>query len=320
MEDFTNEQVEAAVEFYKQMNVSSDLFLADGKIKDIFSFLNIKPEVDDDGKRKLTPYEILGVLPNICDGVEKPIVFFVKNKIRNIKISKTNNFGELKFSNQKKQSDKDLIEFVLASYRSAIAQNNLAEAERQFETLDLITGGKAKHYIGTFYDYTKFYKQMKKQLLIDLFAHFFLIYLMHKKSLIKKGLVIKNKKFKAYDANKQIANKAEPEMPQIKSIKVDSVPVAEVVDVSKNNIEEIDFDEAIKPKAQEKNNQSEQKIETEVLAKEVPEKVERKSFIRRLKNRLFRKNQKAVNVDYGKEIIKKTDEKNIKIEKEVSYE
>ena len=28
---------------------------------------------------------------------------------------------------------------------------------------------------------------------------------MHKKSLIKKGLVIKNKKFKAYDANKQIA-------------------------------------------------------------------------------------------------------------------
>jgi len=37
MEDFTNEQVEAAVEFYKQMNVSSDLFLADGKIKDISS-------------------------------------------------------------------------------------------------------------------------------------------------------------------------------------------------------------------------------------------------------------------------------------------
>ena len=78
MENFTNEQLESLIAFYKQLGISADKFFVDGKIKSIFEVLQIKPDVCEDGSRKLTPYEILGLMPNIQDGKEKPIVFFVK--------------------------------------------------------------------------------------------------------------------------------------------------------------------------------------------------------------------------------------------------
>lgn len=323
MENFTNEQLQEFVRFYEKMGVSSTDFFVGDQVKNIFDFLGIKPEVDENGHRKLTPYELLGILPNFDDGVEKPIVFFVKNKVKNIKLVKINSIGDFVFSKEKNKDENSLIDFVLSSYRTAIMQNNLAEAERHFEMLDKLTGGKAKHYIGSFYDYTKFYKQMKKQLLIDLFSHFFLLYLMQKKSIIKKGLIIKNKRFKAYKENKSFENQIEEMLPQIKSVRIDEVDFREEeksqVEISESkNYNKI----AIKQASEQvvvKNNETSHVV--------VSSQKGEKSFIKKFTNKLFRKNHfKSQGSEVEQEKINpqpsefREDIIDVKIEKEVIYE
>ncbi len=306
MENFTNEQIKAAAKFYEEMGVSIGDYISGGKIKDIFNFLQIKPQVDDDGNRKLTPYEILGLLPNVENGKEKPIVFVVKNKFRAIRPFRSQVVASFDYKKSKSESEDALISFVVKSYRSAIAQNNLAEAERQLDVLNKITGGKAKRYLGEFYDYTRFYRQMKKQLLIDLFSHFFLVYLMRKKSLIKKGLIIKNKKFVPYKQDKDEMLAAAEMLPEIKSIRIDEVPEGS------EKVEALPVEE---PQSQEKNEKSDAKPEPQ---KQQSAPVQRKSFIKKLKNRFFRKDKKKLNAIRPGAVEFKPQPENL--EKEVSYE
>lgn len=319
MENFTNEQMEKVIAFYKQLGISADKFFVDGKIKSIFEILQIKPDVGEDGERRLTPYEILGLMPNIQNGEEKPIIFFLKNKLRGLKLTKIANLGSFLFSKEKNQDEKDksLIQFILSNYKTAIVQNNLSEAERQFDMLNKITGGRAKHYIGSFYDYTKFYKQMKKQLLIDLFSHFFLIYLMEKKSLIKKGLIIKNKKFKAFNANKNVLASQDAVAPQIKSIRIDEVAEVESQQTTEK-ISDVGFDKSMSKAeiALSQDVENEQKVQPEQVAA-----TNKQSFIKRLRSRLLKRNKLKQKLLGQMEMI---DSQQIDIskmeEKEVSYE
>ena len=313
MENFTNEQVKLIAEFYESMGVSSVDYLVGSEIKNIFDFLSIKPDVDENGNRKLTPYELLGVLPNIVDKKERPIVFFIKNKLKNIKLIKNFSNNTFTFSDDKNKKDNDsLIEFVLKSYKTAMAQNNMAQAERQLDMLNMITGGKAKHYIRFCYDYTKFYKQMKKQLLIDLFSHFFLIYLMKKRSLIKKGLIIKNKKFKPYSENKfeKIDNSDDGFLPQIKSIRIDEAPEDCIELFNLKNNKESEFSEI--------EFSSVDSLEKTKNSSELKKSSEKKSFIKKIRKQLFRKDKKK-----NKYLSKQVNNINImknKRDEEVSYE
>jgi len=265
----------------------------------------------------LTPYEILGVLPNIVGNVEKPIVFFIRNKLKNLKPVKTAQAENFIFSKEKNKKDDSLVEFVLNSYRLAITQNNLAEAERYFDMLNQITGGNAKHYIGSVYDYTKFYRQMKKQLLIDLFSHFFLLYLMQKKSLIKKGLIIKNKKFKAYNSNKQVNLHVENQLPEIKSIRIDEIVQSEKeIPTPADNILQEDFSKS-QPAIEDA------KIENRLdikLSENKSESLQKKSFIKRIRTHLQRKNKQRQAKQSGQEMAGIFEKEETIKEKEVSYE
>ncbi len=317
MENITNEILEEATKVYKQMGVSPDAFLTQGKVKNIYDFLGIKPEVDEAGKRTLTPYELLGVLPNIVGDVEKPIVFFIRNKLKNLKPVKTAQAENFIFSKEKNNKDDSLIEFVLNSYRTALAQNNISEAERHFDMLNKLTGGKAKHYIGSVYDYTKFYRQMKKQLLIDLFSHFFLLYLMQKKSLIKKGLIIKNKKFKAYNQNKIFQTNIENQLPEIKSVRIDEIAMGEKeTPALDGNVMQEDFSESQRVI-------DDGKIENQIdvkLPENKPDSLQKNSFIKRIRTRLQRKNKQRQARQTGQEVVAIFDKEETIKEKEVSYE
>lgn len=324
MENIANEELETFVDFYNKLGVSSEQFFVGEKIVNIFDFLNIKPQVDDEGNRKLTPYEILGILPNIQNGVEKPIIFFIKTKFKGIKLVKPKfdfNFFYSKDSNKK---DESIIGVVLRNYKSAIAQNNLEEADKQFAILDKLTGGRAKQYIGYLYDYTKFYRQMKKQLLVDIFSHFFLIYLMNKKSLIKKGLIVKNKKVKKYDSYKTKQINSIENIPEIKSIQIDNVDESLVSNISKRDeISEFDFDKEIRKIGGNKKKVVDEECVVEQQKIEPPK--EKKSFIKKIKNRFFRDKKLKVEQLLKINEPEKKEENEInkndkKMEKEVSYE
>ncbi len=311
MENFATKQEKSAAEFYQNMGVSPKDFLEGESVKDVFEFLNFEPLVDENGNRALTPYEILGLLPNMDGNIEKPIVFFVKNKIKNLSGFKSSAGFDFVFSKEKNQHKDKLIEFVLTCYKAALAENNMAEAEKQFAILNKITNGKAKHYVGACYDYKKFYKQMKKQLLIDLFSHFFMLYLIQKKSIIKKGLIIKNKKFVPFNQNKQ--QQKQEEVPVIKSIKIDRV--------SEKLKEETE-----KPAAKETKNEivkETQTIITEIENTQEKQEIEqdlpvRESFIKRIKHKFFRKDKKKINAFALP--AENQEESKPEIEKEVVYE
>ena len=100
MSKFTNKQI---FEIYNTMGVSDPKFFNEKKIVNLFKLLNIEPQFDDAGKRILTPYEILGVLPQIVDNKEKPIVFAIKHKVS--KIGKYD--GQIKDFFYKKQKVKE---------------------------------------------------------------------------------------------------------------------------------------------------------------------------------------------------------------------
>lgn len=310
MASITNDVSEVAASGYEKMGVTADKFLEGGNVKNIFDFLGIAPEFDDNGQRMQTPYEVLGVLPNIDGDIEKPIVFFVRNKIKNLKPVKTQNHLNLAYSKEKNNTKTDeLILFAIKGYKTAVEQNNQAEADRYFELLEKLTGGKAKHYISDGYDYTKFYKKMKKQLIIDLFSHYFLLYLMQKKSIIKAGLVIKNKRFHAFDILQQPSNRGDNDMPQIKSIRIDSVGTqnSKTADIIEENI-------------------SNDKVQAVGISENVSQQTppplpiqnpERKSFIKRIIKRLKKKDKKKQDRLIAPEIPKEIEPA---CEKEVSYE
>ena len=325
MNFFTDEQLKLMVQFYTDMGFSEKEYLLGGNIRSIFDVLNISPNVDEKNSRSLTPYEILGVLPNIVDGIEKPIVFFVKNKFKFIKPAKLSKPENFKFSKEANQKDPSIIDMVLKKYKSALAQNNVEEADKLFEILNKLTNGKAEKYIGLIYDYTKFYRQMKKQLLIDLFSHFFLIYLLEQKSIIKKGLVVKNKKFKYFNINKQVSKTSE--MPQIKSIKSDDgVESFSVQNIKVEKPKTISKDSEKVVSAKVEPSISVNELPTRKLKKNVQPKVktERKSFIKKNRKFAFRKQngkwQQAHVSSKPKKEGKKLNTNKILREKELSYE
>lgn len=180
------------------LGVSPKIYIKNGKVLNLFDMVNVLPYEKVNGRRNLTPYEILGVAPIFdLNGNEKPIVFAVKNKVSKVTKNTTLGCGFIYQANKVK-SDKNLLESMASKYKKAVLYGNDSDAEMYFKMLDDISGGKAREILSSFYDYSKFYRRMKKQLLIDIFAHFFLVYVSTKKSLIKNGIINKNKIFRAY--------------------------------------------------------------------------------------------------------------------------
>ncbi len=187
---------------YQEMNISPSVFTKKGKAMDIFSLLKIKPMYDENNKRILTPYEVLGIPPQFnSEGKEIPIVFAIKNPIFKVAKLKEDNFHFV-YKGQIEKSEESIVDTLKFNYKKALFVGNEAEAEMYLKLLDEATGGKAKEILGNFYNYTKFYKKMKKQLLMDIFAHFFLLYI-NKKTTVKNGVTKKGKLFKAYKLKSQ---------------------------------------------------------------------------------------------------------------------
>lgn len=201
MKNFSDDEIK---EFLRIIGVT-DLTQKNKKLN-IFTILQISPEIDSDGKRILTPYEILGVPPKFRDGFEVPIIFAIKNKVKKIgkysgseKIfyySKSNSIKKKNIINS--ESIDDSINELKKKYRHAVFMGNMDEALSIYGIIDSLTGGRALEILCSSFDYTLFYRRMKKQLLIDIFAHFFLNYLRKYRNRVKSGLVKVSKKYKPY--------------------------------------------------------------------------------------------------------------------------
>ena len=233
MSDFSKEQLVKALEFYKMLGLTKNKILEGGEVLDLYRVLGAKPEFDENGKRHLTPYEILGVPPQIVNGEEVPIVFAIKNKTA--KIGKYAGEQTNFVYKEGKVKDKDsLLETLKQQYKQAVLMGNDAEAEKFLDLIDSVTGGGAEEFLDSFYDYTKFYRRMKKQLLIDIFAHFFIMFMRTHSLLIKKGIIKKGKIYKAYreneiekeedyvqDVSAILGDAQMPNLPNIKSVTFD---------------------------------------------------------------------------------------------------
>lgn len=199
MGKFTEKNI---TEFYKKIGLDKAEFFDGKKPKNLFKILKISPEFDSVGNRKLTPYELLGIVPKFENGKEVPIVFAIKNRVKKLGCYE----GEVKdfvYKNQKAQQDKSIIQELKEKYRLAVMAGDDTTADFCLDTLSNLSADEVQGFKDSFYNYTKFYKRMKKQLLIDLFAHFFLEYMqMRKDSIIKNGIIKKDKIFKAYKENK----------------------------------------------------------------------------------------------------------------------
>lgn len=199
MEKFTEKKI---TEFYKKIGLTEAEFFDGKKPINLFKILKISPEIDGAGNRKLTPYELLGIVPIFENGKEVPIVFAIKNRVKKIG-NYEGNVKEFLYKNQKTKQEKTVIQDLKEKYRLAIMSGDDATAEFCLDTLTNLSADEAQNFKDSFYNYTKFYKRMKKQLLIDLFAHFFLEYMqMRKSAIIKNGIIKKDKLFKAYKENK----------------------------------------------------------------------------------------------------------------------
>ncbi len=194
MEKFSTEQI---FELYRFMGLDDPKFFDDANVVNLFRILNIEPKFNEDGSLKKTPYELLGVLPIFEDNQEKPIVFAIKNRTE--KIGKYEG-EELNFIYKKSKikEEKSVLRTLKERYRSAIFSGDEAQAESCIRMIEELTGGLSSEFLDSFYDYTKFYKKMKKQLLLDLFAHFFLQYIQARSALIKNGIILKDKVYRPY--------------------------------------------------------------------------------------------------------------------------
>ena len=202
MGKFTSEKI---AEFYKRVGLSNAEFFDGKKTVNLFKILKINPQTDEDGNRLKTPYEMIGVFPKFVNGVEVPIVFAIKNRV--LGIGKYE--GEIKdfvYKNQKVKEEKSIIQTLKERYRAAIYAGDEETAESCLEMISNLSSEEASEFKDTFYNYTKYYKRMKKQLLIDLFAHFFLEYIQERSSIVKNGVIKKDKLYKAYKDKKQNYN------------------------------------------------------------------------------------------------------------------
>ena len=169
--------------------------------KNLYRILGATPETDDDGNRVPTPYEVLSVPPQFRDGVEVPIVFAIKNRV-----SKIGHFTgpERLFYYAKKNKVKSppSIEATLnelkRKYKRAVFMGNLDEAAAYLDMVNSISGGRAEEVMGFFYNYAVFYRRMKRQLLMDMFSHFFLTYIFKYSTYIKEGIMDTKTHFKPY--------------------------------------------------------------------------------------------------------------------------
>ena len=228
--ELSNEELIELKKFYEFVGVNKSAVTKGTELVDVFRLLKIKPELDENGFRKFTPYEILGVPPQFRDGKhESPIVFAIKNRAK--KIGKPScEYGTFIYQSKKVKEEDSLLEQIIEDYKHAVFCGDAAEAEKFKDLIDALTQGKADEIIGSFYDYHKFYRKMKKQLLIDIFSHFFLMYIQARNLSIKKGIIKGNKVYRAYREDERYAEREEllpnfgvnmgPDMPVIQSISV----------------------------------------------------------------------------------------------------
>lgn len=200
MDNFSEEVLTEVLKFYKAIGLKKSDFLKADNILGMYQILGIKPEFDENGNRRLTPYEILGVPPIIVNGKEVPIVFAIKNKSKKVKrIGKTEGpIVDFVYKNKKVQEKDSLLEQLKKQYIQALLAGDEELAAQFLQMIDELTGGRSVEVLHSFYDYTKFYRRMKKQLLIDLFNHFFLLYMLQNSVNIKNGVIKKGKVYKAF--------------------------------------------------------------------------------------------------------------------------
>ncbi len=199
MGKFTSEKI---AEFYKRIGLSKAEFFDGKNPVNLFKILKINPKTDSKGARVKTPYEIIGVFPNFVNGVEKPIVFAIKNRVLGIG-KYEGEINDFVYKKQKIKQEKTIIQTLKEKYRAAIFAGDEAAAESCLEMISNLSAEEAREFKDTFYNYTKYYKRMKKQLLLDLFAHFFLELVQSRSSIVKNGLIKKDRLYKAYKEQSQ---------------------------------------------------------------------------------------------------------------------
>lgn len=263
MENLTNEQIVDIINFYKSCGISEDMYLSRNGVLDLFTLLGISPEFDEVGNRIQTVYEQLQMPPVFREGKEVPIVFAIKHKVSKInKAPKTDNTTFTYVANNEPQEDKDVLNKLKADYLSATSNGDLIEAARLYDMIDMLTGGKADHFIGVQFNAVKFYKKMQKQLLIDMFANFVILMLLTQKGDIKDGLVKFDKLYKAFiqrelqNGNIGLSNKSS--VPKLSGITV--------------NVEEAEGSKKITVKSTAKQNGKLTKLELSEMLDEQPEK------------------------------------------------
>lgn len=227
------------LELYDLLGVNVSTTFAGVDPADVFSVLGIKPTVNSQGRRMLTPYEILGVPPQFVGGKERPIVFAIKNRVK--KIGHLEMPGLFLFKSKRVKEEDSLLEQLSAKYRHAIFEGNDADAASFLDMINNLSRNKADELMDSFYNYTKFYKKMKKQLLIDIFAHFFLMYINSSDVNFKKGIIKGGKVYRAYKEGSNENIKEEQvigfgfgkdfDMPNLKSITIER-PESEDIDES----------------------------------------------------------------------------------------
>lgn len=238
MEKISKEQMQTALVHYKTLGLPKSKTVKGDSVVDLYRILGAKPEVDENGKRKLTPYEILGVPPQFDENKqEKPIVFAIKNRTKKIG-NYTGKETTFFYESHRVKEEHSLIETLKAAYKKAVLMGNEADAAKYLDLIDRVTGGGAQEFLESFYDYTRFYRKMKKQLLLDIFSHFFLMYMMSrsKQSIIQKGIIRRTRVYRAYkerglddeyeseyseELNRILASQAVPDFPMIKSVKIE---------------------------------------------------------------------------------------------------
>lgn len=202
MVKFSNKEI---FELLQSLGLSESAIVKSGLVQDIFSVLKTEPKITEDGSRELTPYETLGVMPVFEGGKEKPIVFAIKN-IKRPLVNKGKYTGEnltFFYKPKKVQQEKDTLETLKSGYRRAVFMGDDENAKAYFDMINTMTGGRAKELLSSFFDYSKYYKRMKKQLVMDLFAHFFLMYIYNRVKTIKNGVNSKRKGVKPYHSEEK---------------------------------------------------------------------------------------------------------------------
>lgn len=251
MDKFTREQI---IEFYQSMGLSGPDFLSGGKIVNLYKLLEIVPEKNSNGDRLKTPYEILGVPPKFENGKEKPIVFAIKHKT--IRIGKyEGRIVDFVYKRPKIVEEKTVLRQLKERYRAAIFAGNEEEAESCLSTISKLAGVSVREFKDSFYNYTKFYKRMRRQLLIDLFAHFFLTFVQNRSAIIKKGIILKNKLYKPYREKNKISNQ---DVTFDADLDIVNIPMADAMSFGMQNVKKVvisnsEFGDFVKVDVRKKN-------------------------------------------------------------------